>query len=239
MMTLLLLALAFLQSPPSAVDQSVYRPGDGVTSPRLIRSVPPRYTADALRLRKEGVVLVEGIVEIDGSVTTTHVLQSLDTGLDAEALRAFQQWQFTPGTKDGKAVRVQITTQMAFRAPNAAASVVVFRRVDPDGSATVFEITGDRFRQLLPWDPDVSPVPALSPADAIRAATSWLERNNPRPEAKRYLLLGAAFLRFADRTSDRWYYQVNFAPVVSDSVVAMGLVTVVVLFDGTVVEPKR
>jgi hypothetical protein len=35
------------------------------------------------------------------------------------------------------------------------------------------------------------------------------------------------------------YYQVNFAPVVSDSVVAMGLVTVVVLFDGTVVEPKR
>jgi TonB family protein len=235
----LLLTLTLLQSPPSPADQPLFRPGDGVAAPRLVRSVAPRYTPDALRAKKEGAVLVEGVVEIDGSVTDVHVLQSLDPGLDAEALQAFRQWRFAPGIKDGKSVRVQITSQVAFRLPSAATSVVVFRRVESDGSAIVFEITDQRFRHLSQWDPDTSAAPPLSAADAFRAATSWLERNSPRPEAKRYLLLGSAFLRFPDRASNRWYYQVNFAPVVADSVVAMGIVTVIVLFDGTVVEPKR
>jgi hypothetical protein len=130
-------------------------------------------------------------------------------------------------------------TQLAFSLADTTAPVIVFRRQEQDGATTSFEISAERFRQLASWDPDASATPPLPVGDAIHASTSWLQRTNPRPEAKSYLFLGAAFLRFPTRTSNRWYYQVNFAPVVGDATVGNGLVTVIVLFDGSIVEPKR
>jgi hypothetical protein len=40
----------------------VYRPGNGVESPRLLRSVRPNYTAEAMRAKVQGVVRLEGVV---------------------------------------------------------------------------------------------------------------------------------------------------------------------------------
>ena len=82
-----------------------YRPGNGVETPRLLSEVKPQYTAQAMRAKIQGEVLLECIVQPDGSVGNIRVVRSLDAafGLDQEAIKAARQWRFAPGTKTGPA----------------------------------------------------------------------------------------------------------------------------------------
>src|SRR5207247_8999202 len=68
----------------------VYRPGNGVTLPRVLREVKPQYTSDAMRAKVQGMVLLECVVKPDGSVGDVHVVRSLDStfGLDQEGCTA-------------------------------------------------------------------------------------------------------------------------------------------------------
>ncbi|MDP1568818.1 MAG: energy transducer TonB [Vicinamibacterales bacterium] len=93
-----------------------YRPGSGVTVPRLVRDVKPQYTADAMRAKVQGTVLLECVVMPDGSVGDVQVVRSLDAvfGLDQEAIRAARQWRFMPGTLKGDPVPVIITIELSF-----------------------------------------------------------------------------------------------------------------------------
>jgi TonB family protein len=101
------------QAPPTA-ETRVYKPGDGVSAPVLVKEVKPQYTAEAKDAKVQGTVLIECVVETDGSVGDVRVTKSLDEDLDLEAVKAVRQWRFEPGKKDGKAVRVQITLEMTF-----------------------------------------------------------------------------------------------------------------------------
>jgi TonB family protein len=94
----------------------IYRPGNGVSLPRLIHEVKPAYTADAMRAKIQGIVLLECVVRPDGSVTDIQVLRSLDPtfGLDQEAIKAARQWRFQPGTRMGQPVPVQVTIELTF-----------------------------------------------------------------------------------------------------------------------------
>ena len=94
----------------------VYRPGNGVSQPELLREVKPRYTAEAMRAKVQGTVLVEAVVLPDGSVGDVRVVRSIDRnfGLDAEAVRAAKQWRFRPGTRFGEPVAVLVTIELSF-----------------------------------------------------------------------------------------------------------------------------
>ena len=93
-----------------------YRPGNGVETPRLLKEVKPQYTAQAMRAKIQGEVLLECIVQPDGSVGNIRVVRSLDSafGLDQEAIKAARQWRFAPGTKQGEPVAVLVTIAIAF-----------------------------------------------------------------------------------------------------------------------------
>jgi periplasmic protein TonB len=93
-----------------------YRPGSGVTIPRVLREVKPQYTAEAMRAKVQGTVLLECIVMPDGNVGQVRVTRSLDGvfGLDQEAIKAAQQWKFVPGTKEGEPVPVIVTIELTF-----------------------------------------------------------------------------------------------------------------------------
>ena len=104
---------AAAQAPQGAKDP-VYKPGDGVSAPVLVKEVRPQYPAKAKDARIQGTVLLECVVETDGTVGDVKVTKSLDEDLDQEAIKAVKQWRFEPGKKDGKAVRVQITLEMTF-----------------------------------------------------------------------------------------------------------------------------
>jgi TonB family protein len=94
----------------------VYRPGSGVTDPSVVREVKPQYTADAMRAKVQGTVLLECIVLPDGSVGDVSVRRSLDPtfGLDQEAIKAAKQWRFRPGRLKGDPVAVIVTIELTF-----------------------------------------------------------------------------------------------------------------------------
>lgn len=93
-----------------------YRPGNGVDLPRVLREVRPNYTADAMRAKVQGTVLIEAVVLPDGTVGNVQIVRSLDTvfGLDQEAIRAAKQWRFAPGTRFGQPVPVLVTIELTF-----------------------------------------------------------------------------------------------------------------------------
>jgi len=94
----------------------VYHPGNGVTSPRLLKEVKPTYTGDAMRAKIQGVVTMEAVVMPDGSVGNVHIIRSLDDrfGLDQEAINTVKQWRFEPGRRLGQPVPVLVEIEMQF-----------------------------------------------------------------------------------------------------------------------------
>jgi len=93
-----------------------YRPGNGVTTPVVLREVKPAYTSDAMRAKVQGSVLLECIVRPDGSVGDVKVARSLDPvfGLDLEAMKAARQWRFRPGMRQGEPVAVLVVIELTF-----------------------------------------------------------------------------------------------------------------------------
>ena len=109
--------LSDTESPANVPSESVvYGPGNGVESPRLLRSVRPNYTAEAMRAKVQGVVRLEGVVLPDGSVGDVKVMRSLDPvfGLDQEAMKAARQFRFVPGTRFGEPVAVLVSFEIEF-----------------------------------------------------------------------------------------------------------------------------
>ncbi|MEW5981549.1 MAG: TonB family protein [Acidobacteriota bacterium] len=93
-----------------------YRPGAGIELPGLLREVKPQYTADAMRMKIQGTVVLDCVVMPDGSVGEIEVVRSLDPtfGLDQEAVKAAKQWRFTPGRRLGKPVPILVTIELTF-----------------------------------------------------------------------------------------------------------------------------
>ena len=108
-----LVAIAILGGTAAAQEQ-VYKPGEGVTTPVAIEQSRPQYTPDALTARVEGIVTLECVVGVDGTVSEGRVVKSLFPSLDDAALRTLQDWKFKPGTKDGKPVPVRVNVEMSF-----------------------------------------------------------------------------------------------------------------------------
>lgn len=98
--------------PPVGVS----RPGGGVTTPRLIKTVLAPYTADAIRAKIQGRVVLEAVVQPDGTVGEVRVKRSLDRefGQDDAAVKSLKEWRFTAGTKDGVAVPVLVQVEISF-----------------------------------------------------------------------------------------------------------------------------
>jgi TonB family protein len=93
-----------------------YHPGNGVTTPELLREVKPNYTGDAMRAKLQGVVEMEAVVMPDGSVGRVKITRSLDRafGLDEEAIKAVKQWRFRPGMLKGQPVAVIVNVELTF-----------------------------------------------------------------------------------------------------------------------------
>ena len=94
----------------------VYDPGSGVSMPQVVHDPRPGYTSQALQAKIQGIVLVEAVVQPDGTVGSVQVTRSLDErfGLDQEAIRTVRQWRFLPGMRGNKPVAVRVAIEMTF-----------------------------------------------------------------------------------------------------------------------------
>lgn len=94
------------------------RPGGGITTPVLLRLVPPKYTGEAMRARIQGIVELEAVVLPNGSIGDIRMVRSLDRlyGLDEEAIKAAREWSFAPGCDTtGRPLPVIVTLILEFR----------------------------------------------------------------------------------------------------------------------------
>lgn len=75
-----------------------------------------KYPEDAAKQKVEGRVMVQFVVETDGSISDVHVAKQVFPSLDAEAIRVVQAMpNWTPGKEKSKVVRVRYNLPIVFR----------------------------------------------------------------------------------------------------------------------------
>lgn len=97
------------------VEQQPQFPGGmGALNQWLVSNI--KYPAMAAENGIEGRVIVQFVVERDGSVSGVHVVRGVDSSLDKEATRVVAQMpKWIPGKQNGSAVRVKYTVPVTFR----------------------------------------------------------------------------------------------------------------------------
>jgi TonB family protein len=98
------------QEPP----KKILRAGqDGVTKPKLIakHKVEPKYPEIGLQEGVRGVVVLEAVVRVDGTVGSLKVVKnSTEYSEFAESAKeAIRQWRYEPAQLDGRPVEVAMT----------------------------------------------------------------------------------------------------------------------------------
>jgi len=72
------------------------------------------YTEIAKRIKLEGTVYIEAIIDEKGDVIESKIIKKIGGGLDQEALNAVASTKFHPGLQRGKPVKVRITIPIKF-----------------------------------------------------------------------------------------------------------------------------
>jgi periplasmic protein TonB len=93
---------------------SAYRPGNGVSGPRVIYQTDPEFSEEARKAKYQGTCILGLIVDAEGHPTNIHVVTSLGMGLDEKAIEAVKEWKFEPGQKDGHPVPTTINVEVDF-----------------------------------------------------------------------------------------------------------------------------
>jgi TonB family protein len=89
--------------------------GPGIRPPRAASIADPKYSDAARKAKINGSVIVAVAINEEGGVDDVKILRSLGYGLDQNAVAAARQNKFTPATKDGKPVAVQLNMEMTFK----------------------------------------------------------------------------------------------------------------------------
>jgi len=85
--------------------------GPDVTPPRVVRT-----SRVSLRgLDAQGLVVLDVVLQQDGSPRVVRILRSLGPEADERAVRHFEQWHFTPAMKGGVPVKVRMNAEVRFR----------------------------------------------------------------------------------------------------------------------------
>ena len=96
-------------------DQVPLRPGGDVKRPLKIRDATPAYPPLARAAHVEGVVIIEATIGPDGKVQDARILRSANPLLNAAALDAVRQWEYTPTLLNGIPMAIVMTVTVDFR----------------------------------------------------------------------------------------------------------------------------
>ncbi len=82
--------------------------------PSVIKQVPPVYPPAMRRFGLGGQVVVDFVVDKDGTVKNPTVTRSDNPEFDAAAVESVRQWTFHAGTRDGKPVVTHLQVPIVF-----------------------------------------------------------------------------------------------------------------------------
>jgi protein TonB len=100
--------------PPPPPPPPPIRLRSGMQPPRKIVDVRPLYPTIAQTARVGGVVILEAVIDAQGSVETVRVLRSIPL-LDQAAVDAVKQWRFTPTRLNSVPVPIVMTVTVNFK----------------------------------------------------------------------------------------------------------------------------
>ena len=95
--------------------QDVFHIGQGVTRPKPLKTPDPEFGPEARRAGYQGVVTLLFLVDTAGDVSNVRILSPLGCGLDRRAVERVEGWKFSPATKDGEPVAVELMAEVDFR----------------------------------------------------------------------------------------------------------------------------
>lgn len=101
-----------MSAPPEPV-----RAGGEIRSPIRIKDAQPIYPFIARSAKKEGVVIIEAIIGVDGKVEDARIIRSIPL-LDQAALDAVKAWEYTPTLLNGRPTPVIMTVTVHFKLTN-------------------------------------------------------------------------------------------------------------------------
>ena len=101
--------------PFDVVEEMPKFPGGDAAMMEFLRNTV-KYPEEAMKNGIQGRVVVQFIVEKDGSISGAEVIKKVNEHLDAEALRVIGEMpKWAPGKQKGKEVRVKFTLPVTFR----------------------------------------------------------------------------------------------------------------------------
>ena len=104
-----------------------------------------KYPKEAQEQGKQGRVIVQFVVNKDGSITGDSVVRSVDPLLDAEALRVVRSMpNWTPGKQRGKEVRVRFTLPVSFRLDGGTDNPVMIQATVEKSGDEIFQVVEDQ-----------------------------------------------------------------------------------------------
>jgi protein TonB len=106
--------------PPAPTVRAPVRVGGQINPPQLVHRVEPFYPPIAVQAHLQGVVILEAIVERDGTVAEVKVLRSVNPLLDREAVLAVKQWRYSPLVLNGVRERFILTVTLSFNLQTAS-----------------------------------------------------------------------------------------------------------------------
>ena len=103
------------EKPLDVVEEMPKFPGGDAAMMEFLRNTV-KYPEEAMKNGIQGRVVVQFIIEKDGSISGAEVIKKVNEHLDAEALRVIGEMpKWTPGKQKGEAVRVKFTLPVTFR----------------------------------------------------------------------------------------------------------------------------
>jgi len=86
-----------------------------IAPPEAHRKVDPKYVASAISDRVQGKIQLFCVIGKDGLVSSIEIVKGLDDRLNTSAMEALGKWQFTPASREGEPVAVDVLVEIPFR----------------------------------------------------------------------------------------------------------------------------
>lgn len=106
--------------PPPPPERPPIRIGGMIQAPALLHRVNPVYPPIAASARLQGTVILEAIVDSDGTIAGVKVLRSAGPVLDSEAQTAVRKWRYSPLVLNGRRERFVLTVVLSFSVESGA-----------------------------------------------------------------------------------------------------------------------
>ena len=111
------MTVAVTSQEPTQSSGEAQKIDKDVIPPKLISSPSPVYPEAEKKLKGkfEGSCVVGLVVDKDGNTQNVHIVRSLTPDFDASAIKAVQEYRFTPATRAGEVIPVKLSVEVNFK----------------------------------------------------------------------------------------------------------------------------